>query len=81
MTTCCGLTLQPGKRHCAYCQRTIELIRAGRCVACRVTIHPGDSQRCEGLCSECRERHVTVSASTRRLLRLSAQARYRERAA
>jgi hypothetical protein len=79
MTCCCGVrTAEP---YCAYCRRTIELIRLGRCVSCRAAVQPGDSVRVEGLCAECRERHVALSKPTRRLLRLAAKARYRARMA
>ena len=75
--TCCGIVV---RRWCAYCRATIRLIRERRCVSCRAVVTQ-DTLRMEGLCATCRERHVQVSKATARLLKMAAQARYRERAA
>ena len=80
MTCLCGARVSENRRHCAFCRRTIALIRDARCVSCAGRIHPGDSERVEGLCAECRSRHVPLGAATRRLLRQAARARYRARA-
>jgi hypothetical protein len=79
--TCCMVRLAPGRRHCAYCRRTIRLIRERRCVSCAAPVLDEDTERFEGLCARCRGRflgrHLTLSAPTRRLLALAARARYR----
>lgn len=79
-TTCCGVHLPQGGRHCAYCRRTILLIRERRCVTCTAPV-VDTPDRAEGRCHDCLRRQVRLSPATRRLLVLASKARYRERLA
>lgn len=74
MTCACGVG---GPRPiCAFCRKTVDLIKSRRCVACTAPVFDGDTSRIEGRCAECRSRNVVLSAPTRRLLHLAANARY-----
>lgn len=67
---------------CRFCERTVELIKSGRCVTCTEPIARVDDARIEGRCVECRVRNVRLGSATKHLLGLAARARYRaERAA
>lgn len=74
----CGVTTR--HTYCAFCRRTIRLIRERACVTCAEPVTDWTS-RIEGRCDRCRSRGVAMGPATRRLLILAAKARYRERAA
>jgi len=79
MSCPCGVTTH--RQLCAYERRTVELIKARRCVACAGPVFDMDTERVEGRCAECRSRNVRLSAPTRYLLHLAAVSRYRKAAA
>lgn len=66
-------------RFCAFCRRTVALIKSRRCVACAAEIQPFDSRRHETLCADCRSRGVAVGRGTRWLQLMAAQARHNGR--
>lgn len=77
----CACGASTASTNCAFCRRTIALIRAGRCVTCTRQVVPEYEERVEGQCRACRERRVRTGAATRRLLKLASAARYKQRAA
>ena len=76
MKRCQACGLPTPTRLCRFDQRTVELIRSRRCVACRGPVFDQDTQRVEGRCAECRVRNVRLGRATNYLLHLAAQARY-----
>lgn len=77
--TCdCGASVPAGRRHCAFCRRTIRLVRERRCVACTEPVEDY-GRHVYGLCWACLHRHVRVGAATRRLLLQAATARYADK--
>jgi hypothetical protein len=71
----CGTT--SSRDLCHYCTRSVALLKAGRCVYCTLPFSRLDDLRTEGLCHECRVRHVSVSQGTRAVLKLASRARWR----
>jgi hypothetical protein len=78
--TCCGVSLLPGGRYCAYCRRTIALIRSERCVTCTEPVVPEYAERVEGQCRACRDKRVRMSRASARLLQMASHARYQRKA-
>lgn len=66
---------------CHFCARTVDLVKADRCVSCCTDITRTFDQRTEGLCADCRSRSVHLGPATRHLLILASRARYRARLA
>lgn len=77
MCLACGLDVEGD--FCHFCRRTIDLIKADRCVSCTKPLDPLGTIRREGRCDECRSRNHELSQATRHLLILASKARYRER--
>lgn len=77
MTCRCGA--RTGLTHCAFCRRTIALIRSESCVTCTRPVIPEYEERVEGQCRTCRDRGVRPCAATRRLLRQAAAARSKQK--
>lgn len=76
----CACGVRTRSTYCAFCRRTMRLIRERRCVACTGPVTDW-TERIEGRCDHCRSRGVVMCDATKRLLILASKARYRERAA
>lgn len=72
--TCRACGLATPRTFCHFCERTITLIRAARCVSCTGPLGPVPI-RDEGLCADCRTRNHRLCGATRHLLVLAAEAR------
>lgn len=70
----CGLpTLAP---LCHFDQRTVELVKARRCVSCTDPVSDVDRQRIYGKCQDCHGRGNRSAPSTDWVLRKASNARY-----
>jgi len=70
----CGLFVD--RDLCAFCRRTVRLIRSQRCVSCTGPVSATETIRQQGRCSDCRHDNVRMSAATRLLLKEHADSRY-----
>jgi hypothetical protein len=61
---------------CYFCTRTVELVKARRCVSCTQPVTDADFPNVQGKCLDCLARNHRLSSGTRWVLRQASKARY-----